>query len=132
MNRGAWWGTVPGVAKSQDTQSTYALTYLNTHRLLIKKIQQRLTEDIGKRWKNFLNIILFSFFFFWLCWILLLHAGFLQLYQVRDYFLFVVHGLLIVMASLVAEHGLQDSQAQQLWLTGLVATRHVASPQTRD
>ena len=55
----------------------------------------------------------------------------------------VVHGLLIAVASLVAEHGLQAhrlqqlrltgsrAQAQQLWLTGLVAPRHVGSSQTR-
>ena len=57
---------------------------------------------------------------------------------------FVVHGLLIVVASVVVEHGLQArglqylwligsrAQAQQLWFTGLVAPRHVGSSQTRD
>ena len=29
------------------------------------------------------------------------------------------------MASLVAEHGLAGEQAEQLWLTGLVALQHV-------
>ena len=55
----------------------------------------------------------------------------------------VVHGLLIAVASLVAEHGLQAhglqqlwlagsrAQAQQLWRTGLVAPRHVGSSWTR-
>ena len=55
----------------------------------------------------------------------------------------VVSRLLIVVASLVAEHGLQArglqqlwhagsrAQAQQLWRTGLVAPRHVGSSQTR-
>ena len=54
-----------------------------------------------------------------------------------------VRGLLIAVASLVAEHGLQArglqqlwltgcrAQSQQLWLTGLVAPRHVGSSQTR-
>ena len=55
----------------------------------------------------------------------------------------VVRGLLIAVASLVAEHGLQArrlqqlwltgsrAQAQQLWRTGLVAPRHVGSSRTR-
>ena len=54
-----------------------------------------------------------------------------------------VRGLLIAVASLVAEHGLQAHGLQQLWLsgsraqdqqlqcTGLVALRHVGSSQTR-
>ena len=55
----------------------------------------------------------------------------------------VVRGLLIEVASLVAEHGLQArglqqlwhagsrAQAQQLWHTGLVALQHVGSSRTR-
>ena len=55
----------------------------------------------------------------------------------------VVCGLLIVVASLVAEHGLQACGLQQLWLagsrvqtqylwhTGLVAPRHVGSSWTK-
>ena len=50
----------------------------------------------------------------------------------------VVRGLLIVMASLVMEHGLQapglsscSTRAQQLWRTGLVAPWHVGSYQAR-
>ena len=54
-----------------------------------------------------------------------------------------VRGPLTIAASFVAEHRLQtrrlsscgsralDAQAQQLWLTGLVAPRHVGSSQTR-
>ena len=49
-----------------------------------------------------------------------------------------VNGLLIAVTSLVAEHRLQQlwlmgsrAQAQQLWLTGLVAPRHVGSSRTR-
>ena len=42
-----------------------------------------------------------------------------------------VHGLLTVVASLVAEHGLQARGLQQLWLAGLVAPWHVGSSQTR-
>ena len=55
-----------------------------------------------------------------------------------------VCGLLIVVASLIAEHRLQAhglqqlwltgfrAQAQQLWLSGLVAPWHVGSSRTRD
>ena len=42
-----------------------------------------------------------------------------------------VRGPLTIVASLVAEHQLQTAQAQQLWLTGLVAPRRVGSSQTR-
>ena len=57
----------------------------------------------------------------------------------RGLLLVVVHRLLIAVASLVAEHGLQAcgvqqlwlagsrAQAQQLWRKGLVAPRHVGS-----
>ena len=55
-----------------------------------------------------------------------------------------VHGLLIVVVSLFAEHSLQGkwasvvefpgsrAQAQQLWCTGLAAQQHVESSWTRD
>ena len=39
---------------------------------------------------------------------------------------------LIVVASVIAEHGLSSTQAQQLRGTGLVATQHVESSCTRD
>ena len=45
--------------------------------------------------------------------------------------LVVVCGLLIAVASLPAEHGLQ-STGSVLWLTGLAAPRRVGSSQTRD
>ena len=45
--------------------------------------------------------------------------------------LIAVRGPLTIVASLVAEHRLPDAQAQQLWLTGLVAPWHVGSSQTR-
>ena len=61
----------------------------------------------------------------------------------RGLLFIAVHGFLIAVASLVAEHGLQVRglqqlwltgsrvQAQQLWLTGLVVPWHVGSSQTR-
>ena len=69
---------------------------------------------------------LFVCFWFWLHWVF-----------------FAVRGLLIVVASLVSEHGLQArglqqlwfvgsrAQAQQSWCTGLVALWHVGSSRTR-
>ena len=46
----------------------------------------------------------------------------------RGLLFIVVHGLLIVVASLVAEHGLQAHRLQQLWLSGsLVVARGLQS-----
>ena len=42
-----------------------------------------------------------------------------------------VRGPLTVVASLVAEHRLQTRRLSELWLTDLVAPRHVGSSQTR-
>ena len=44
----------------------------------------------------------------------------------------VVHGLLITVASLVAEHGLQGAWASIVCFTDPVALWHVGSSQTRD
>ena len=73
----------------------------------------------------FLIIYLFNLFYFWLCWVFV-----------------SVRGLSPVVASGghsssrcagFSRCGAQapDVQAQQLWLTGLVAPRHVGSSQTR-
>jgi len=43
-----------------------------------------------------------------------------------------IHGLLITVASLVAEHGLQGAWASVVWWTDPVALWHVGSSQTRD
>ena len=43
----------------------------------------------------------------------------------------MVRGLLIAVASLVAEHGLQARELQKLWLAGLVAPWRVGSSRTR-
>ena len=43
-----------------------------------------------------------------------------------------VRRLLIIVASLVAEHSLQGVRHQQLWQMGLVAPQHVESSPTRD
>ena len=55
--------------------------------------------------------------YFWLCWILVC-VGFSLIAASEGYTLVSVCGLLIVAASLVAEHGLQDTQAHWLWLPG--------------
>ena len=77
-----------------------------------------------------------SFFFkciyFWLCWVFVAAYRLFLIGVSRGYFLVAVHGLLIAVASLAAEHGLQVSQVQQSWCTGLVALRHVESSWTRD
>ena len=75
---------------------------------------------------QFLLFIYFLLIYFWLCWVFV-----------------AVHRLLIAVASLVVEHGLQARglqqlwlegsrvQAQQLWRTGLVAPWHLRSSWTR-
>ena len=50
----------------------------------------------------------------------------------RGYSLVAVHRFLLVVASLVAEHGLWALRLQQLWRLGLAALQHVGSSQTRD
>ena len=50
---------------------------------------------------------------------------------VRGLLFVAVHGLLIAVASLVAEHGLYTRGLQYLWCTGLVAPWHVGSFRTR-
>ena len=50
----------------------------------------------------------------------------------KGYSLVTLHGLLVVVASLLEEHGLQGTWAQYLWLTGLVALQHVGVSWTRD
>ena len=56
---------------------------------------------------------------------LLLHAGFFSSCSERGLLFIVTCRLLIVVASVVAEHRLQSSRAQQSWHTGLVALWYV-------
>ena len=46
------------------------------------------------------------FFYFWLCWVFLAAHGLSLVVESRGCSLVVVRGLLIAVASLVAEHGL--------------------------
>ena len=56
-----------------------------------------------------------DFFFFWLCWVFVSVCGLSLVATSRGYSLIVVHGLLIVVASLVVEHRL-SSCGGQAWL----------------
>ena len=65
------------------------------------------------------------FIYFWLCWICVAAWAFLQ--SKWDLSLAVVYALLIAVAFLVAEHGLQ-----QWWRTDLAALQHVEPSRIRD
>ena len=90
----------------------------------------------------FLYIILFLFIFS--CEGLRFSAGFSLVVASGDYFLGVVHGLLIVVASLIAERGLNSTQASVVVSPGLqskgsgvvehrlVAVQHVGPSWIRD
>ena len=73
-----------------------------------------------------------SQFTFWLHQVFAAARRFSLAGAIGGYSLVVVWWLLFVVASLVAEHGLQGVWAPQLWGMGLVAPRHVESSQTRD
>ena len=97
--------------------------------------------------QHFLKIYLFYLFilfiYFQLRWVFVAARGLFSSCGERELLFVVVRGLLIAVASLVAEHGLQVHgppqlwhvgsrvQAQQLWHVGLVAPRHVGSSWTR-
>ena len=80
---------------------------------------------------------------FWLGWIFVAVWAFLQLQQ-TGYSPAVMRGLLIAVASLVAEHGLQgprasvveaprlQTQALELWPTDLAAPRQLGHSWIRD
>ena len=70
--------------------------------------------------------------YFWLCCVFIAALWLSLVTVIGGYSLIVVHGLLIAVASLVAGHIFQGSQAWQLWHMGLVALWHVGSSQTRD
>ena len=54
---------------------------------------------------------LFIFIYFWLHWVILAACGLSLVAEIRGYCLVVVCGLLIVMPSAAADHGLQGSRA---------------------
>ena len=52
-------------------------------------------------------ILFYLFFFFWLCWVFLAEHSLSLVLVSRGYSLVEVHWFLILLASLIAEHGLQ-------------------------
>ena len=58
--------------------------------------------------------------YFWLCWVFVAAQAFCLAVVSRHNSLVVVHGFLIVVASLVAEHRLQSMQASAVAALGLV------------
>ena len=84
------------------------------------------------------------FFQFWLCWVLLAAGGLFSNCSKQGYSLVALLGLLIAVASHVAEHGLWMHGLHYLWLPGsraqtqslrhtsLFALQHVGSPHARD
>ena len=86
----------------------------------------------------FYSYFIYLFIYFWLCWVLGSREGFLQLRQAGA----TLHrgaGTALHRGARASHHhgpsrcGAQapDAQAQQLWLTGPAAPRHVGSSQTR-
>ena len=94
MDRGAWWATVQKFAESSTTEWLSTTTYLH--------------ECHG-----------FHFLFFSHYTGSLLLQGLTLVAGSRNYSVVVVHGLLTVLASLVAEHRLQDSQTSIVVVHGL-------------
>ena len=76
----------------------------------------------------FLNTF-YLFIYFWLCWVFVAGCRLSLVAVSRGYSLVGKHRLLTAVASLVAEHGLEGSQASvtvvpRLWSTGSVAVAH--------
>ena len=98
----------------------------------------------------FLCIFLNKFIYLFVCFLFLAALGLRCCAQAfsscgeRGLLFLAMRGLLTVVASLAAEHGLQARGPQQLWLagsreqpqylwrTGLVALQHVGSSRARD
>ena len=145
------WIAVISPKKSCTIQSTKQTR--KTLRLLQKgkeiELNSTETKFFNVKWQEvffvlfcFYKFILFIYLFihsFWLHWVFVAFSSCCE----RGLLFVAVRGLLIAVASLVMEHGLQAhglqqlwlagsrAQAQQLWCTGLVALRHVGSSQTR-
>ena len=58
---------------------------------------------------SFLGFLKYIYIYiYWLCWVFVAACGLSLVVESRGYSLVVVHGLLIAVASLVAEHGLSN------------------------
>ena len=87
---------------------------------------------------NFIYLFIYLFIHFWLCWVFGSCEGILQLRQVgatlhRGAGTTLHRGARAFHYRGPSRRGAQgpDAQAQQLWLTGPAAPRHVGSSQTR-
>ena len=74
--------------------------------------------------------IYFNYFYFWLCWVFVSVRGLSLAVARRGHSSLRCAGLPLSRPLLLRSTG-SRAQAQQLWLTGLVAPRHVGSSQTR-
>ena len=88
--------------------------------------------------KGFSYLFIYLFIYFWLCWVFGSREGFLQLRQAgatlhRGAGTALHRGARAFLYRGPSRRGAQapDAQAQQLWLTGPAAPRHVGSSQTR-
>ena len=77
----------------------------------------------------FLNLLLFIYLF-WLCWVFISVRGLSPVAASGGHSSSRCAGLPLSQPLLLRSKA-PDAQAQQLWLTGLVAPRHVGSSQTR-
>ena len=68
--------------------------------------------------------VFFFFFFFGRCWVFVAECGLSLVAASGGYSFVVVHSLLIAVASLVAEHGLEVHGLQLLWHVGSVVVAH--------
>ena len=90
--------------------------YFDTERCLLFSFQRiRVTmTSVLENWKlhffSFLKLI-----YFWLRWVFVAACGVFSSCSEQGLLFVAVHGLLIVVASLVAEHGLQAHGLKQLW-----------------
>ena len=73
----------------------------------------------------FLKLIIIYLIYFWLCWGLRCCTRNFSSCGERGLFFIALQRLLIVVASLVAEHEFLGAWAQQFWPTGLIALWHV-------
>ena len=107
--------------------------------LHVRQKTQSSKNKIVNIYSEFFFSINIFFLYVWLPWVFVAVLGFSLVAARGRYALVVVGRLLIAVASLVAEHGLQAFGFQELQSAGsiavthrLAAPQHVESPQTRD
>ena len=85
--------------------------------------------DLGWVFWVFLKLFIYLFYF-WLCWVFVSVRGLSLVAASGGHSSSRCVGLSLSWPLLLRSTA-PDAQAQQMWLTGLVAPRHVGSPQTR-